>query len=160
MAFGSVLAHHCRQHSDEGNALFDLPAGIVRRIALLLAAAFFVYAGISHFWNPEFFLAIMPPYLPAHLELVYISGIFEILGGLGLLLSRTRRAAGLGLLALLVAVFPANIHMALNPQVFIDAGTPLWGLYVRLPIQFLLMAWVFWVTRPRSADASISGGQG
>ena len=129
---------------------------IARRIFLFMAAAFFVFAGISHFRNPAFFVSIMPPYLPAHLEIVYVSGVFEILGGLGILISPTRRAAGLGLIALLVAVFPANIHMAMNPEAFIADGTPLWALYVRLPLQFLLMAWVYWVTRRQPMFASSS----
>ena len=90
----------------------------------------------------------MPPYLPAHRELVYLSGVFEILGGIGLLIPGLRRFAGWGLIALLLAVFPANVHMALNPQPFIDQGIPLWALYARLPVQFLLMYAIWWITRP------------
>jgi uncharacterized membrane protein len=81
--------------------------------------------------------------------MVRVSGVFEILGGLGLLASETRRAAGWGLIALLIAVFPANIYMATNP---IDAGAasiaPVlrWG---RLPLQLLLVLWLLWCTRPR-----------
>jgi uncharacterized membrane protein len=108
-------------------------------------AAFFVGAGAYHFVAPEFYLPMLPPYLPSHLELVYISGVFEIVGGLGLLLPQTRRFAALGLIALLLAVFPANIHMALN-QISppgLDAS-PL-ALWLRLPLQFVMMGWAWWV---------------
>jgi uncharacterized membrane protein len=129
-----------------------LPRSRVRAALLLLASLFFVVAGVSHFTNPDFFVSIVPPWLPAHLELVYVSGVFEILGGLGVLLPATRRLAGLGLLALLVAVYPANVHMAVNPEPFVAQGTPLWALYLRLPFQFVFMAWVWWATRPEAPD--------
>ena len=129
-----------------------LPRNRVRAALLLLASLFFLFAGVSHFTSPGFFVSIMPPYLPAHLELVYLSGVFEILGGLGVLLPATRRWAGWGLLALLVAVYPANVHMALNPESFVAEGTPLWALYLRLPFQFVFMAWVWWATKPEAPD--------
>jgi uncharacterized membrane protein len=116
---------------------------------MLLAAAFFIVAGTLHFVRPEFYLRIMPPYIPWHLAMVRVSGFFEILGGLGLLLPQTRRAAAWGLVALLVAVFPANIYMATNP---VDAGAASiapalrWG---RLPMQAVFVAWVLWCSRPR-----------
>lgn len=122
-----------------------LPARISQRIALFVVAFFFTYAGVSHFTNPAFFVAIMPPYLPAHLELVYLSGVFEILGGLGVLVPATRRLAGYGLLALLVAVYPANIHMAMNPSQFPDLAAA--ALYARLPMQLVFAAIVWWATR-------------
>src|ERR1700722_12674716 len=86
-----------------------------RRIALLLAAAFFITAGILHFTKTAFYLKIMPPYVPWHLAMVRISGVCEILGGLGLLIPQTRRAAAWGLVALLIAVFPANLYMVTDP---------------------------------------------
>ena len=114
---------------------------IARAVAILLVAAYFLYGGISHFTNPNFFVAIMPPYLPYHLEIVWISGAFEILGGLGILLTRTRLMTGLGLIALTLAVTPANIHMAMNPDLFPDV--PVVALYVRLVLQVVLL-WVIW----------------
>jgi uncharacterized membrane protein len=129
-----------------------LPRSRVRAALLLLASLFFVFAGVSHFTNPDFFVSIVPPYLPAPLALVYVSGVFEILGGLGVLLPATRRWAGWGLLGLLVAVYPANVHMALSPEPFVAEGTPLWALYLRLPFQFVFMAWVWWATKPEAAD--------
>ena len=80
---------------------------IARAGAILLVAAYFLFGGISHFTNPDFFVAIMPPYLPYHLEIVWISGAFEVLGAIGLLLPQTRLLAGYGLIALTLAVTPA-----------------------------------------------------
>lgn len=127
-----------------------LPRSRVRAALLLLASIFFLFAGVSHFTSPTFFVSIVPPYLPAHLALVYVSGVFEVLGGLGLLVPATRRPAGWGLLALLVAVYPANVHMAMNPEAFVAQDTPLWALYLRLPLQFVFMAWVWWATKPET----------
>ncbi len=130
--------------------MFDLPRGFPRRIALFALTLFFVAAGIGHFINTDFYLSIMPPYLPARLELVYVSGVFEILGGLAVLPLPTRRLAGYGLSALLLAVFPANIHMVTTPEPYRAGGTPLLGLYVRLPLQSVFMGWAWWATQPES----------
>ena len=73
---------------------------------------FYVYVGIKHFTNPKWFMQIMPPYLPYHIELVYLSGAFEIILGIMLLFSKYRFIAGWGLILLLIAVFPANIYLA------------------------------------------------
>lgn len=132
--------------------MLDLPRSLPRCVALLLLALFFAVAGLNHFLNPDFYVAIMPPYLPAHLELVYLSGFLEILGGVGVLFAATRRLARLGLIALLFAVFPANIHMALHPEPFVAQGMQLWELYLRLPIQFAFVAWVWWAARPETAS--------
>jgi uncharacterized membrane protein len=113
---------------------------------LFLLAAFFILAGISHFTREAFFVRIVPPWLPAPLLLVQISGIAEIAGGVGVLLPRLRRLAGVGLLALLVAVYPANVYMALHPDQFADLATPA-QLYLRLPLQFVAAALVWWATR-------------
>ena len=104
----------------------------------------FVAVGVSHFTDPQVFVGIMPPYLPWHLELVYISGVFEILGGIGLMLPFSRRFAAYGLLALLLAVFPANIHMLVN-EVYLD-GMPRepWLLWLRLPFQAVFAFAVAW----------------
>lgn len=115
---------------------------ILRNLTLGLLAVAFIAVGITHFSNAEFFVAIMPPYLPWHLELVYLSGVCEILGGAGLLIPRLRRIAGWGLIALMIAVFPANIHMAMNPDQFPDLSPT--ALYLRLPMQFVMIAVVWW----------------
>ena len=88
----------------------------------------------------------MPPIFPLHLEAVYLSGLFEILGGVGVLIARTRSIAGWGLLALLIAVYPANIYMSLTPEAFPDIS--LFALYFRLALQFLFFYWAYSITRP------------
>lgn len=130
-----------------------LPRRWPKRIGLLLLTLFFVYAGVSHFTQTEQFVAIVPSWLPAPLALVYVSGVFEILLGLGALLPRTRALAGWGLVALLVAVFPANVQMAVDAERWLAQGVPAWALYVRLPLQLVLIAWAWWATRPDSAEA-------
>lgn len=103
----------------------------------------FVVAGALHFASPETYERIMPPYLPLHRELVYLSGALEMAGGLGLFPERTRRFAGIGLILLLVAVWPANLQMLLDARA---AGKPSWWvalLWARLPLQVLLMVWVW-----------------
>ncbi|MBX3276632.1 MAG: DoxX family membrane protein [Acidobacteria bacterium] len=116
----------------------------VRKILKYLLVVFFVAAGINHFRNPEFYLRIMPPYLPWHEALNYASGFFEILLGLLVLIPRCTRFAGWGLIALLAAVFPANLHMALNPHLFPEL--PPMAYYIRLPFQLVFIAWVYWAT--------------
>lgn len=125
----------------------DLPDRLGRRTALLAIPILFVAAGANHFLNPDFYVGIMPPYLPAHHELVYLSGVLEIVGGAAVLVPRWRTAAGWGLVALLVAVSPANVHMAMNPELFPDI--PAAGLYARLPLQGVLIVWVWWATAAR-----------
>jgi uncharacterized membrane protein len=119
-----------------------------KRILLYVMAAFYVAAGVNHFLSPDFYVAIMPPYLPWHLELVYLSGIAEIVCGLGLLFRRTRVLAAWATIALLVAIFPANIHVALH-DVPIGGRGEILGIWnwVRLPFQFVLIAWAWWYTR-------------
>lgn len=124
----------------------QLPRGRTKRIVLLTLAAFFVVAGVNHFLNPGFYVAIMPSYLPAHLEFVYLSGLLEILGGVMVLVPRFRSIAGWGLVVLLLAVFPANLNMALHPDMF--PAVPAYVLYARLPLQLLFIAWAYWPTRP------------
>jgi len=123
-----------------------LPFGFWKKLVLFGLAAFFIYFGIDHFINPDFYLSIMPPLFPLHEEAVYISGFFEIAGGIGVLIPRFRKIAGWGLFALLIAVYPANIYMAIFPEVFPDI--PIEMLYFRLALQFLFFYWAYSVTRP------------
>jgi uncharacterized membrane protein len=104
-----------------------------------LFGPFFVFAGVMHFVIPRQYEAIMPDYLPAHKELVQVSGVAEIAGGLGVMHPRTRRLASWWSIATLVAVFPANLHMALHPDKY--KQVPRAALYGRLPVQLLFIAW-------------------
>jgi uncharacterized membrane protein len=106
----------------------------------------FVTTGTLHFLRPRVFQAIVPDYLPAHRELVYASGVAELIGGAGVLFEKTRRPAGWWLIATLVAIFPANVEMAVNAQRFRRFPMPL--LWARLPLQGALIAWV-WRTAGR-----------
>jgi len=120
-------------------------------ISVLAIALFFLLGGIAHFVFMEAFIRAMPSYLGFHQALVVISGVFEILGAIGLLVARTRRLAGLGLIALAIAVFPANVNMALHPEQFSQIPPAL--LLVRLPLQFLLIWFIWWATAPKNATA-------
>lgn len=118
----------------------------IKNILKYIFAIFFVLAGINHFINSGFYLKIMPPYLPWHLFLVYLSGLCEIALGILLLIPKFTIFAGWGLIALLLAVFPANIHMAVNSQLFPEFNPTI--LWLRLPLQFGLIAWAYWYTKP------------
>ncbi len=114
-------------------------------------AAFFTTTGILHFVIPRSYEAMMPPYLPAHREAVQLSGVAEIVGGAAVIPRRGRRFGRWWLLGLLVAVFPANLHMAMNPEQVrgLDLDrVPRWALWARLPLQPLAMIWVWRATRP------------
>ena len=116
-----------------------------------LLGGFFIVAGINHFWHTPFYVAIMPPYLPWHLELVYASGVAEIALGALLMTRRWQMMAGWGLIGLSLAVFPANLHMALHPELFPQFSAI--GLWLRLPLQAVVIAWAYLYTR-RPAGAS------
>jgi uncharacterized membrane protein len=117
-----------------------------RKRSRKVLAAFFISAGVNHFVIPKTYKQIVPPGIGDPATLVRVSGVAEIAGGVGVLLSRTRRPAGFGLIALLAAVFPANIHMARNPAKF--KKIPGWALYARLPLQPLMMWWAWRATKP------------
>jgi uncharacterized membrane protein len=110
-----------------------------------LLAFFFVAAGLNHFFNPEFYIKIMPPYLPWPVFLQYLAGALEIVLGAMLLIRYFTKIAAWGLIGLLIAVFPANIHMALNPHLYAELA-PI-AYWIRLPFQFLFIAWAWWFTR-------------
>ncbi len=118
---------------------------VARYLGLGVVFVWFMFGGITHFTNPDFFFAIMPPYLPWHLEIVYLRGVLEVLFAAMLLLPATRQLAGNLLIALTLAVTPANIHMWLHPELFPEVE-PVF-LTVRLVIQVLLLALIWWSTR-------------
>jgi uncharacterized membrane protein len=120
-------------------------------VGLTLMALFYLAAGVYHFASPKTYLAVMPPYIPAPLAMIYISGAAEILGGIGLLIPdgfvfpRTRVAAAWGVIALLIAVSPVHINMCLHPDQF--PAIPIAVIWVRLPLQLPLIAWAWFYTR-------------
>ena len=121
----------------------------MRRILQLTAGPVFVLAGLLHFVKPRIYESIMPDYLPAQRGLVYVSGVAEAAGGAGLLSGSptVRRYAGWWLIATLVAVFPANLHMALNPERYPDVPGGKTALCARLPFQLVFMRWVLAAAR-------------
>lgn len=111
-----------------------------------MMAFLYIIAGINHFYNTQLYMRIMPPYLPLRLLLVLVSGIFEIVLGVMLMIPKYSRLAAWGLIGLLIAVFPANIHMARNTHMYSDV--PDWFLiWIRLPLQLVLILWAWWYTR-------------
>jgi uncharacterized membrane protein len=117
----------------------------LKNLGLAIVFLWFMGGGIAHFTSTDFFVSIMPPWIGYHREIVYISGVFEILGALGILLPGLRQWAGNGLLLLVVCVTPANIHMWLNPELFPDV--PEAFLTFRLILQVALLALIWWCTR-------------
>ena len=107
-------------------------------------------AGLNHFLNPAFYEAIMPTYVSAHTELVYASGVAEMMGAAAVMYPRTRRMGGFFLIAVLVGVFPANVHMALNSDDY--PSIPPWALFARLPLQVLFISWVWLAALRDSGD--------
>lgn len=120
---------------------------LLQRTALCVIILWFTLGGVAHFLWPQSFLKIMPPVFPYPLEIVYISGFFELLGAAGVLLARTRRAAGLGLALLTICVTPANVYMWQHAEQFPDVPPSL--LLLRLPLQVLLVVAIVWSTRRR-----------
>jgi len=122
-------------------ALLFCRGGYSLKIGRLLMGALYIGTGTMHFVLTSAYLRVMPPYLPAHRELVLLSGVAEIAGGVGVLVPQTRRAAAWGLIALLVAVMPANIYMVQAHGQF--PQSPVWALWARLPLQVLLILWAW-----------------
>jgi uncharacterized membrane protein len=123
----------------------------VKTLTRFLFGLLFIGAGVMHFVRPGFYLKIMPDYLPLHLELVYLSGVFEIGLGALLLVRRWSRLAAWGLILLLIAIFPANIYAYQHQDVV--PAPPLLHL-LRLPLQGVLILWAYWYTRPDHASAA------
>lgn len=120
-----------------------------RKLALAVVFAWFLVGGIGHFVATEFFIAIVPPWVPQARAVVYLSGLLELVGALGLLWPMTRRWAGNGLFLLTLAVSPANVHMWLHPEQFADFSPAF--LSARLLLQVLLLVAIVWSTRPARA---------
>ncbi len=117
----------------------------IKLVTKVIFSLLFIAAGANHFRDPKFYEAIMPPYLPWHYALVIISGVAEVVLGIGLLIPKTSVYSAWGLILLLIAVFPANVHMAMNPETY--PNVPAAVLWLRLPLQGVLIAWAYWYTR-------------
>ena len=120
---------------------------IIKSFLIIISSIFYVIVGIKHFIEPEYFLSIVPPYLPYHLELVYISGLFEILFGLLILFPKYRYYGAIGLILLLVAVFPANIYLAQSKEAQEVLGATQEIATWRLPIQGVLIWIAYYIRR-------------
>jgi uncharacterized membrane protein len=126
------------------------------RASLLIQSLFYVAAGINHFWHPAFYRHVMPDHY-AHPEgLVKLSGLAEILGGLGLLLPATRRASAAGIVLMLVVFLDVHQYMLRHPERFPEV--PVWALWARVPLQFVLIAWAWSFTRKGDGPPALPGG--
>jgi len=122
-------------------------SGVVLGVVFL----WFLVGGVAHFAWTETFVKIVPPYVPWPRAAVLVSGAFELIGAAGIAYAPTRRAAGIGLFALTLAVTPANVYMLQRSDLF---DIPLWLLIARLPLQLLLLWAILWSTAPRSPNAN------
>jgi len=125
---------------------------VVKRIFLGLFVAFYIFAGVRHFVDPDFYIRIMPPYLPLHRELVYLSGVIEIALGVLAAVPRTRKLAAWAVIAMLLAFMPVHIHMVAHPEQYPEV--PVVGLWIRIPLQGVLILWAWWFTRPDTRRAT------
>jgi uncharacterized membrane protein len=121
-----------------------LGAGTRREKMRIAAGVAFIVASVPHFTSPERYLPMMPPFVPEPVAMIYVSGGAELLGGLGLLVRRTARVAAWGLAALLVAIFPANIWVAINGANAAGLPSSPWYTWSRLPFQLVFIAWVLY----------------
>lgn len=117
----------------------------LKKISRYTLGILYIVAGVNHFLNPALYTQIMPPYLPWHLLLVYLSGILELLFGALVLIPRFTKLAAWGIVLLLLSFLPVHLHMAINAGTFSDIPSAV--LWLRLPLQVLLTAWAYWHTR-------------
>jgi uncharacterized membrane protein len=122
-----------------------------KRIGLILVFLWFLFGGVAHFAFTDAEMRIVPPYIPWPRATVLISGVFELLGAIGILIPKTRRAAGIGLFMLTIAVTPANVYMLQQADLF---NVPRWALIARLPFQAALLALILWSTSTPTANQS------
>jgi len=118
-----------------------------KSILIVISSIFYTIVGIKHFIEPDYFLSIIPPYLPFHIELVYISGFFEILFGLMILFPKYRYYGSIGLILLLIAVFPANIYLAQSKEAQEAIGASQQIAIWRLPIQGIFIWIAYWIRK-------------
>jgi uncharacterized membrane protein len=124
---------------------------VLKRTGLILVFLWFLFGGVAHFSLTEVEMRIVPPVIPWPRATVLISGVLELLGAIGILIPATRRAAGIGLFLLTIAVTPANVYMLQHAELF---NVPRWALIVRLPFQVVLLALILWSTWPARVNRS------
>ena len=127
----------------------------LRYVGLAIVFLWFAVGGVFHFVTPDAFVRIVPPYVPYPLAMVYSSGVFELLGAIGILLPKWRRAAGIGLFVLTICVTPANVHMWLHADQFPEISET--ALLIRLPVQVLLLACIWWSTQAPRTGETVGG---
>jgi uncharacterized membrane protein len=134
-----------RANHEPENMASSVPAmtPILKRIGLVLVFLWFLFGGVAHFALTEVEMRIVPTVIPWPRAAVLVSGVFELLGAVGILIPATRRAAGVGLFLLTIAVTPANVYMLQHAELF---NVPRWALIVRLPFQVVLLALILWST--------------
>jgi uncharacterized membrane protein len=137
------MANHTAEHSPQQYARMRPPLRIGKVIGLVFVFLWFLIGGIAHFAKTDLEMTIVPPYIPSPRAAVLVSGVFELLGAVALLVRRTRQAAGAGLFLLTIAVTPAHIYMLQRPELF---AVPYWALVVRLPMQAALLCIIAWST--------------
>ena len=140
----------------EENEIISAPYGgseRAKRIGVGIVFLWFVIGGVAHFTATHLEMSIVPPYIPWPRAAVWVSGVFDLLGAAGLLYQPTRRAAGVGLFILTIAVTPAHIYMLQRPELF---AVPYWALVLRLPLQAALLALIAWSTIPRVSRAPMA----
>jgi uncharacterized membrane protein len=125
-------------------------SGTAKRVGVAIIFLWFLIGGIAHFTATQLEMSIVPPYIPWPRAAVLVSGVFELLGAAGLLYPPTRRAAGVGLFTLTMAVTPAHIYMLQRPELF---AVPYWALILRLPLQAALLVLIAWSTISRVSRA-------
>lgn len=141
----NIRAGERREMKRQGSNFYGMSKR--EKIGLFIMAAFYVIAGANHFIHPDFYKKIMPPWLPWHYFIIYFSGVCEIVFGSLLIPQQTRKPAAWGIIALLVAVFPANIQMMLN--YWHQQSPNLWVAILRLPLQILLIGWAYMFAKNR-----------
>jgi uncharacterized membrane protein len=124
---------------------------LTKRILLWIMAAFYIFAGVMHFVRPDYYMPMMPPYLPWHAALVFLSGVAELVLGVAVLIPSLRNWAAWGIVLLLIAIFPANLHIALHNVAVFGAAEGAGAMnWVRLPFQLVLILWAWWYTEPQA----------